>query len=95
MVINPISKSRLAGVPEALSRPLFVAARPRSLKAGGVLFAAGDAGDGCYLLDVGFGNSATPINDGLCCDDCERFVVTPARVRSIMATRGGFVAARN
>ena len=48
-----ITKSRLASVPEALSRPLFVAARPRSLKAGEVLFAAGDAGDGCYLLDRG------------------------------------------
>jgi CRP/FNR family transcriptional regulator, cyclic AMP receptor protein len=53
MAINPISKSRLASVPEALSRPLFIAARPRGLKAGEVLFAAGDAGDGCYLLDQG------------------------------------------
>jgi CRP/FNR family cyclic AMP-dependent transcriptional regulator len=53
MAINPISKSRLASVPEALSRPLFIVARPRDLKAGGVLFAAGDAGDGCYLLDQG------------------------------------------
>jgi hypothetical protein len=53
MAINPISKSRLASVPEALSRPLFVAAWPRHLKAGQVLFAAGDAGDGCYLLDRG------------------------------------------
>src|SRR5258706_14274318 len=53
MAINPISKSRFASVPEALSRPLFVAARPRDLRAGEVLFAAGDAGDGCYLLDRG------------------------------------------
>jgi CRP/FNR family transcriptional regulator, cyclic AMP receptor protein len=53
MAIDPISKSRLASVPEALSRPLFVAARRRALKAGEVLFAAGDAGDGCYLLDQG------------------------------------------
>jgi len=53
MAINPISKSRFASVPEALSRPLFVAARPQDLKAGEVLFAAGDAGDGCYLLDRG------------------------------------------
>jgi CRP/FNR family cyclic AMP-dependent transcriptional regulator len=53
MAIDPISTSRLASVPEALSRPLFVAARPRSLKAGEVLFAAGDTGDGCYLLDLG------------------------------------------
>jgi CRP/FNR family cyclic AMP-dependent transcriptional regulator len=53
MVTIPTSKSRLTRVPEALSRPLFVAARPLSLKAGEVLFAAGDAGDGCYLLDRG------------------------------------------
>jgi CRP-like cAMP-binding protein len=53
MAINPISKSRLASVPEELSRPLFIAARPRGLKAGEVLFAAGDAGNGCYLLDQG------------------------------------------
>ena len=38
----------------------------------------------CGERYVGFGNGATPINDGLCCGDCERFVVTPARVRSIM-----------
>src|SRR4029434_5776203 len=53
MAINPISKSRFASVPEALARPLFVAARPLRLHAGQVLFAAGDAGDGCYLLDRG------------------------------------------
>jgi hypothetical protein len=33
---------------------------------------------------VGVGHNAIPINDGLCCGDCERFVVIPARVRSIM-----------
>ena len=38
----------------------------------------------CGERYVGFGNNATPINDGLCCDGCERFVVIPARVRSIM-----------
>jgi CRP/FNR family transcriptional regulator, cyclic AMP receptor protein len=53
MAINAISKNRWARVPEALSRPLFVAARPQSLKAGQVLFAAGDAGNGCYLLEQG------------------------------------------
>jgi hypothetical protein len=51
MAIDSVSKSRLTNVPEALSRPLFIAAGPRGLKAGEVLFAAGDAGDGCYLLD--------------------------------------------
>ena len=53
MAIDPDSTVRLAGVPDALSRPLFVAARQRDLKAGEVLFAAGDAGDGCYVLDRG------------------------------------------
>jgi CRP/FNR family transcriptional regulator, cyclic AMP receptor protein len=53
MAIDPISKYRWASVPEALSRPLFVAAWPQDLKAGQVLFASGDAGDGCYLLDQG------------------------------------------
>jgi CRP-like cAMP-binding protein len=39
--------------PKRYRAPLFVAAWPRRLKAGEVLFAAGDAGDGCYLLDRG------------------------------------------
>jgi hypothetical protein len=33
---------------------------------------------------VGVGHNALPMNDGFCCDDCERFVVVPAQVRSIM-----------
>jgi CRP/FNR family transcriptional regulator, cyclic AMP receptor protein len=53
MAIGPKSKTRWANVPDALSRLLFVAARPQNLKAGQVLFASGDAGDGCYLLDRG------------------------------------------
>jgi CRP/FNR family transcriptional regulator, cyclic AMP receptor protein len=36
-----------------LSASLFHAAQPRHLKAGERLFAVGDAGDGCYLLDQG------------------------------------------
>src|SRR5262249_15880188 len=36
-----------------LSAPLFHAAQPRHLNAGERLFAVGDAGDGCYLLDQG------------------------------------------
>jgi CRP/FNR family transcriptional regulator, cyclic AMP receptor protein len=53
MAIGPKFKTRCANVPDALSRLLFVAARPQDLKAGQVLFASGDAGDGCYLLDRG------------------------------------------
>lgn len=53
MAIGPKFKTRCANVPDALSPLLFVAARPQNLKAGQVLFASGDAGDGCYLLDRG------------------------------------------
>ena len=53
MGIDPTFKSRFASVPEAVSRPLFVGARSLRLEASEVLFAAGDAGDGCYLLDRG------------------------------------------
>jgi CRP/FNR family transcriptional regulator, cyclic AMP receptor protein len=45
-----------SGTPAALSAQLFElfdAARVHQLKAGRVLFAAGDAGDGCYRLDKG------------------------------------------
>jgi CRP/FNR family transcriptional regulator, cyclic AMP receptor protein len=50
---QPLSRGRATVVPEALSSPLFHAAQPRHLKAGGRLFAVGDAGDGCYLLERG------------------------------------------
>ena len=46
----------LSGVPTALSAhlfELFEVARVHELKAGGVLFAAGDIGDSCYRLDKG------------------------------------------
>src|SRR5262245_48086432 len=45
-----------SGVPTALSAQLFKlfdVAQVLQLKAGGALFAAGDAGDGCYRLDKG------------------------------------------
>jgi CRP/FNR family transcriptional regulator, cyclic AMP receptor protein len=45
-----------SGAPATLSAQLFEVfdvARVNQLKAGGVLFAAGDAGDGCYRLDKG------------------------------------------
>src|SRR5262245_8355370 len=45
-----------SGAPAALSAHLFElfdVARVQELKAGGVLFAAGAAGDGCYRLDKG------------------------------------------
>jgi CRP/FNR family transcriptional regulator, cyclic AMP receptor protein len=44
----------LSGAPTVLSAQLFdVVARLHQLKAGDVLFAAGDVGDGCYRLDKG------------------------------------------
>src|SRR5262249_56215826 len=45
-----------AGAPASLSAQLLElsdVARVHELQAGGVLFAAGDAGDGCYRLDKG------------------------------------------
>ena len=43
----------LSGAPAVLSDQLFDVARVHLLKPGDVLFAAGDAGDGCYRLDKG------------------------------------------
>jgi CRP/FNR family transcriptional regulator len=43
----------LPRLPEHLSKLLFAGAEPRRLEAGEVLFAAGDAGDGCYRLESG------------------------------------------
>jgi CRP/FNR family cyclic AMP-dependent transcriptional regulator len=53
MATDAVVRERVASVPEALSRQLFVEARPQGLKAGQMLFAAGQPGDGCYLLDKG------------------------------------------
>src|SRR5215467_15676253 len=45
--------SVVSGAPTVLSAQLFDVAQLRQLKAGDVLFAAGDVGDGCYRLDEG------------------------------------------
>ena len=29
----------------------------------------------------GFGNNAEPINNGICCNDCNALVVIPARIK--------------
>src|SRR5262245_36666983 len=42
-----------SGLPEATASELLAKATPRPLKAGDVLFEAGDEGDGCYRLDKG------------------------------------------
>ena len=32
----------------------------------------------------GYGNNADPIADGYCCDECNRLLVIPARIRQMM-----------
>jgi CRP/FNR family cyclic AMP-dependent transcriptional regulator len=49
----PRKSSILPRLPENLSAQLFAGAVSCRLKAGEVLFAAGDTGDGCYLLEQG------------------------------------------
>jgi CRP/FNR family transcriptional regulator, cyclic AMP receptor protein len=50
---QPLSRGTAGLVPEALSAQLFHAAQARHLKAGERLFAIGDPGDGCFLLEQG------------------------------------------
>jgi CRP/FNR family cyclic AMP-dependent transcriptional regulator len=47
------STAILSRLPERLSARLFAGAKPRHLRAGDALFAAGDSGDGCYRLEQG------------------------------------------
>jgi CRP/FNR family transcriptional regulator, cyclic AMP receptor protein len=47
------SKAMLSSLPERLSARLFAGAKSCHLNVGDVLFAAGDPGDGCYLLERG------------------------------------------
>jgi CRP/FNR family transcriptional regulator, cyclic AMP receptor protein len=49
----PPRESVLLSLPRELSEPLFSRARPVFIKAGRVLFSAGDQGNGCYLLREG------------------------------------------
>jgi CRP/FNR family transcriptional regulator len=42
-----------SALPEAVASELFANGPSRCLKAGHTLFQAGDAGDGCYRLDIG------------------------------------------
>jgi hypothetical protein len=37
----------------------------------------------CHEEADGFGNNARPINDGRCCDHCNRTIVIPARLRAM------------
>jgi CRP/FNR family transcriptional regulator, cyclic AMP receptor protein len=52
-VLNPTAKAVLSSLPERLSARLFADAKSRHISAGEVLFAAGDAGNGCYRLERG------------------------------------------
>ena len=37
----------------------------------------------CKKTFVGFGNNAQPVNDGVCCDECNSSVVIPARLNEL------------
>jgi CRP/FNR family cyclic AMP-dependent transcriptional regulator len=50
---GPPPDSLLMALPDRLARVLLARARPVRLKAGNVLFAAGDTTDGCYLIEDG------------------------------------------
>jgi CRP/FNR family cyclic AMP-dependent transcriptional regulator len=53
MAKNSVAHTLESIVAPALSAPFFDMAPLRELKAGAVLFAAGDTGDGCYRLEQG------------------------------------------
>jgi CRP/FNR family transcriptional regulator, cyclic AMP receptor protein len=53
LALQPLSREGAPFVAEALSAQLFNAAQARHLKAGERLFAIGDPGDGCFLLEQG------------------------------------------
>jgi len=37
----------------------------------------------CQSTYTGWGNNAAPVNAGRCCDECNDFVVIPARLHKI------------
>ena len=51
--VLPAGDSVLGALPRELSEPLFSRAHPVFIKAGRVLFSAGEEGNGCYLLQEG------------------------------------------
>jgi CRP/FNR family cyclic AMP-dependent transcriptional regulator len=53
LALQPLNREGAPFVAEALSAQLFNAAQARHLKAGERLFAIGDPGDGCFLLEQG------------------------------------------
>jgi CRP/FNR family transcriptional regulator, cyclic AMP receptor protein len=53
LALHPVSRGGAIFVAEELSAQLFHAAQARHLKAGEQLFAIGDPGDGCFLLEQG------------------------------------------
>lgn len=42
----------------------------------------------CGAIYYGFGNNAWPVNNGRCCDRCNREAVIPERIRGAVTTRG-------
>jgi len=63
LALQPLSRATF--VPEELSAQLFHAAQARHLKAGERLFAIGDSGDGCFLLEQGLlkATAASPLGE--------------------------------
>ena len=53
MTATPVKQSLLSELQERLSADLFASATPVRLAADEVLFLAGDAGNGCYRVEVG------------------------------------------
>jgi hypothetical protein len=41
----------------------------------------------CQRSFAAWGNNAQPVNDGVCCDTCDREVVIPARIVMMMRDR--------
>ena len=48
----------------------------------------------CGAEFEGFGNNAAPVSNGRCCDECNKEVVIPARIREISITRAMVKIAR-
>jgi len=37
----------------------------------------------CKETHVGYGNNARPVNKGTCCDECNKLIVIPERIREL------------
>lgn len=37
----------------------------------------------CGKMYIGYGNNAMPVNEGVCCDDCNHNIVMPERLKEL------------